>query len=174
MDRTEVYCPKCGAPSPSGTTNCYKCGAALPDLKKVLSSMMQCEQIRKENDTDQRFLAGYSFGPGCLLYLLNRVFWPLFLINLMLGLALRASSWNPDLAAIHSVLRFLCILVYPAFLLWLGSVIRKKRWAKLRWRSFSQFQSNESAWNTAGCIGWVLSAILIIIEFILLLSSSAA
>ncbi len=129
------------------------------------------QQVTTESDADPRFLKGYSFGPGCGFYLLNRVFWPLFLIGAALHLLSRgiesAAQTPSDAAALAplSVTIGVINLAFLGVLIWLGTVARKKRWEKLNWKSFSQFRSDEGAWNIAGIIGWILTVIVLIASF---------
>jgi hypothetical protein len=107
---------------------------------------------------DQRYLNGYSFGPGCGFYLLNRVFWPIFLIGLLLRLLFRilACTLTPDQFGTLYILAGVLGLAYAAVLLWIGRIARRLRWKRLRWKSFDQFRSEEYGWNIGGIFGWVV------------------
>jgi hypothetical protein len=111
-----------------------------------------------EREVDQRYLNGYSFGPGCFIYLLNRVFWPIFLIGLLLRLLFRilACTLTPDQFGTLYILAGVLGLAYAAVLLWIGRFARRLRWKRLRWRSFDQFRSEEYGWNIGGIFGWVV------------------
>lgn len=202
MEQESVFCPNCGTPSPSDTRFCHKCGSKLPDTSasakppgptseqesiqeptsdSTKQTFETAEEIAKldktipESDVDEKFLKGYSFGPGCGFYLLNRIFWPLFLIGVVLNSldrALESAAQNPySDASTQAVVSVMLILVSIAGLvllgvfIWLGTVARRKRWERLKWKSFSQFRSDEKRWNIYGIIGWVLTVIFLVVSF---------
>ena len=148
--------------------------AQTKPMKAVPSAEVAPAPSGIEDEADEKFLRGYSFGPGCGLYLLNRIFWPLaaaMLVLNLLGRGLEMVAEEPYRYGIigHGVavvfldaLRVLFLLASLAFiglLIWVGTVARRKRWERLKWKSFSHFRSDERIWNVLGIIGWVLGAI---------------
>jgi hypothetical protein len=116
-------------------------------------------------EADTRYLDGYSFGPGCGYYLLNRALWwrslvvlgPIRLAEGILAGIADAGDISRGLAITLFVLYLLCEIGVFTFIAWLGKFARWERWQKLKWKSFAQYQREENQWNIAGAIMWLFA-----------------
>ena len=104
---------------------------------------------------DEKYLKSFSFGPGCSLYFLSRA------MGFFIGIAIVATiGWliafpkNGSDAENLAHMRLFFFANIP-FLIWAGKVAKRNRWAKLAFRDFDQFKSNETLWQVFGCMGWL-------------------
>jgi hypothetical protein len=119
-------------------------------------------------EVDERFVNSYSCATGCWLYLCNRVFWAIVVIGFLFGscsdiwdsqIEWAAEKGDNVLADSLTVVGLLIGLTWLGFLLWLGRIIRRKRWQRLKYKSFQQFVAEERTWHIIGLICWILAPI---------------
>lgn len=123
-------------------------------------------------EVDERFLRRYSCGTGCWLYLCNRVFWPIAVISFLLRGCVDSSDFEIEYALergdhatanFYTAIGLIVPLVWLGFILWLGRVARRKRWERLKWKSFQQFAAEERVWNAIGAICWALLPVALVL-----------
>jgi hypothetical protein len=137
------------------------------------------KKVPYETAPDEKFLQGYSYGPGCGFYMFNRIFWPYLAWSVIVNIISSAMTSNtqdaePAPKALLLFISFLPVIIYLVFLIGLGMFARRRRWERLPWKSFSHFRSDEKDWNIAGIIGWVFHASAITITFAAIAISCAS
>jgi hypothetical protein len=125
------------------------------------------KKVPYEAVPDEKFLQGYSYGPGCGFYFLNRIFWPFLVLSLVIDWFSSAmiSASQDTIPAVRTAFLILALVpsvIYVVVVIILGYFARRKRWERISWKSFSHFRSDESDWNIAGIIGWVGQVLILV------------
>lgn len=118
---------------------------------------------------EAKFIARFSFAPGCVFYLFSRALGAFLLVNLSLFFIYAfflPDNGSSNKAATDLLTKIYFLLQVPV-LLWMGSVARKRRWKMLKFQSFNHFKSDEVVWGLLGGIGWftiVLMALFVLFD----------
>ncbi len=182
-------CPECGTQIQLGALNCPKCGKALiPSMytnppgnaqeglddkyEMVPGDLWFQKKVLREPEPDEKFINSYTFGPGCLVYLCSRVFWPIAFLGFVIDGCIRILNQNTNLGTtwVNSIPILALIVIsiaYTIFLLWFGKVARRKRWERMKWKSFAYFRSDEKNWSRIGIIAWSLAAAWFVFQVVI-------
>jgi hypothetical protein len=189
MDNKTFTCPECGATVELGAHTCPNCGKALipsmytnpsgdapkglDDKYEMVPGDLWCQKkVLREPVPDEKFINSYTFGPGCWVYLCSRVFWPIAVLGFVLDGCARILSQDVNLGttwvnSIPIIAMVVIGLAFTIFLLWFGKVARRKRWERMKWKSFAHFRSDENNWNRIGIIAWLLYAAYLVLQIVI-------
>jgi hypothetical protein len=184
-DKEKIACPECGAIIDDNLPACPECDADLLSRANIRAVTLAkagaidgyiqvprgfglTKRVWFETFPDEKFLKGYSFGPGCGFYLFNRVFWPWIAWGVFLYLFNEAMNYAAFHASINAGFLLMLIAVVPGVVylvmyVAMGQTARRRRWERLQWQSFSHFRSNENDWNLLGIIGWAYQLLAVIV-----------
>jgi hypothetical protein len=184
INKKTYFCPVCRAKVAEDVPVCPVCTNKLLDGKHTRTVNLEPTDIVDGYETvpralglkrkvsyeavpDEKFLRGYSFGPGCGFYFLNRIFWPyyfwgfiIYIFNRLMQLASRGATYEEGF--VYSLIAVVPCVVFLVMVVSVGRVSRKKRWELLPWRSFSHFRSAENDWNILGIVGWAEAALIVV------------
>jgi hypothetical protein len=188
-DNKSFACPECGAQVQLGAHTCPKCGKALipsmytnpPDhgpeglgekYEMVPGDLWFQKKVLHEAEPDEKFINSYTFGPGCWVYLCSRVFWPLAFLGFVIDGCIRILSQDANLGttwvnSIPILALAVISIAFTIFLLWFGKVARRKRWTRMKWKSFAHFKSDEKNWSAIGIIAWLLAAVYFVFQIVI-------